>query len=128
MKWKIFYAFGTFAIATWIWVDWKLPNKKIWLQPFLKLSFPFRFMKNMLLKNNIVFNSLKKSHREQKNVLELVHFDICGSIKPSSNGGKKIIITFIDDYTKKNIGVFFTGKIQKLLAYLKVSRHVLRMK
>ncbi|KAL9437863.1 hypothetical protein AB3S75_023687 [Citrus x aurantiifolia] len=36
-----------------------------------------------------------------KNVLVLIHSDICGPIKPSSNRGKKYLITFIDDYTRK---------------------------
>ena len=34
-----------------------------------------------------------------KNVLELVHSNIHGLIKPSSNRGKRYLITFIDDYT-----------------------------
>ena len=53
---------------------------------------------------------VSKQHRSQfpqgkswraKNVLELIHSDNCGPIKPSSNGGKKYLITFIDDYTRK---------------------------
>ena len=51
-----------------------------------------------------------KQHRTQfphgkswraKGVLELIHSDICGPISPFSNGGKRYLITFIDDYTKK---------------------------
>jgi len=34
-------------------------------------------------------------------VLELVHSNLCGPIKPSSNGGKRYIITFIDDFSRK---------------------------
>ncbi|CAL5343355.1 unnamed protein product [Camellia sinensis] len=34
-------------------------------------------------------------------VLELVHSDICGPITPCSDGGKRYIITFIDDYSRK---------------------------
>jgi transposase InsO family protein len=33
--------------------------------------------------------------------LELVHSDICGPINPSSNGGCRYFITFIDDYSRK---------------------------
>ena len=51
-----------------------------------------------------------KQHRSQfpkskswraKEVLGLVHSDICGPITPISNGGKKYFITFIDDYSRK---------------------------
>ncbi|GAU46899.1 hypothetical protein TSUD_296780 [Trifolium subterraneum] len=33
--------------------------------------------------------------------LELIHSDICGPINPSSNGGCRYFITFIDDYSRK---------------------------
>ena len=46
-----------------------------------------------------------------KDVLELAHLDICGPINPSSNGGKNYLITFIDVFFKKNLGLFFAGKI-----------------
>ena len=51
-----------------------------------------------------------KQHRSQfpkskswraKEVLGLVHSDICGPITPISNGGKKYFITFIDDCSRK---------------------------
>ncbi|TXG73414.1 hypothetical protein EZV62_001993 [Acer yangbiense] len=52
---------------------------------------------------------VSKQHRNQfpqgkswraKKQLELVHSDLCRSINPSSNGGKRYIITFIDDYSR----------------------------
>ncbi|KAJ7980886.1 Retrovirus-related Pol polyprotein from transposon TNT 1-94 [Quillaja saponaria] len=62
-----------------------------------------------------------KQHRSQfpqgkswraKTVLELVHSDICGPINPSSNGGKRYLITFIDDYTRKTWVYFLQEKSQ----------------
>ncbi|KAL3507598.1 hypothetical protein ACH5RR_032980 [Cinchona calisaya] len=47
-----------------------------------------------------------------KGILELDHFNICGPIKPSSNGGKRYLITFIDDYSRKIWIYFFTGKVR----------------
>ena len=38
---------------------------------------------------------------ESKEAFEFVHFDICGIITPLSNGRKRYIIIFIDDYNKK---------------------------
>lgn len=53
---------------------------------------------------------VKKQHRDvfpkgtswrAKRVLELVHSDLCGPIKPMSNGGKRYFISFIDDFNRK---------------------------
>ena len=38
--------------------------------------------------------------------LELIHSDLCGPINPSSNGGKRYIITFIDDFSRKTWAYF----------------------
>ena len=46
-----------------------------------------------------------------KNVLELVHSDLCSPINPSSNGGKRYIITFIDDFSRYTWVYFFAGQI-----------------
>ena len=50
-----------------------------------------------------------KSWRANK-VLELVHSDICGPINPTSNGGKRYFITFIDDYSWKTWVYFLQEK------------------
>lgn len=41
-----------------------------------------------------------------KQALELVHSDLCGPINPTSNGGKRYFITFIDDFSRR-IWVYF---------------------
>ncbi|KAJ0809226.1 putative RNA-directed DNA polymerase [Helianthus annuus] len=43
----------------------------------------------------------KSSDWRAKDVLELVHSDICGPIKPTSQSGKRYILSFIDDYSRK---------------------------
>ena len=43
-------------------------------------------------------------------VLESIHSDVCGPINPSSNGGKRYFITFIDDYTRKTWVYFLKEK------------------
>lgn len=53
-----------------------------------------------------------------KKVLELLHSDICGPIKPTSNGGKRYLITFIDDFTRK-IWVYFLQKKSEALDVFK---------
>lgn len=43
----------------------------------------------------------KRSTWRAKEVLELVYSDICGPINPTSTSGKKYVLCFIDDYSRK---------------------------
>ncbi|XP_049369600.1 uncharacterized protein LOC125834501 [Solanum verrucosum] len=45
-----------------------------------------------------------------KDVLELVHSDLCGPINPTSNGGKRYLITFTDDFSRKTWVYFMEEK------------------
>jgi len=70
---------------------------------------------------------IKQSHspfpqgtsRRAKHVLELVHLDLCGPIKPNSNGGKRYFITFTDDLTRK-IWVYFLQEKSEALDVFKL--------
>ena len=55
--------------------------------------------------------------RRAKNVLELVHSDICSPINPTSNGGKKYLIIFIDDYSRKTWVSFLQEKSEAFSAF-----------
>ena len=70
--------------------------------------------------------TLSKQHRDSfpkggawraKQVLELVHTDICGPISPVSNGGKRYVITFIDDCSRKTWCYFLQSKSEALGAF-----------
>lgn len=50
--------------------------------------------------------------------LELVHSNLCGPINPTSNGGKRYIITFIDDFSRK-IWVYFLQEKSEAFASFK---------
>ncbi|GLT87811.1 hypothetical protein SLE2022_058710 [Rubroshorea leprosula] len=52
-----------------------------------------------------------------KQVLDLVHFDLCGPINPTSNGGKQYFITFVDDYSCKTWVYFLQTKSKALAAF-----------
>ena len=54
---------------------------------------------------------------EDESVLELVHSDICGLIKPFSNGGKWYFITFIDDFSQKTWVCFLHEKSEAFAAF-----------
>ncbi|KAK2578839.1 hypothetical protein KPH14_012194 [Odynerus spinipes] len=41
----------------------------------------------------------KKSERRTKEILELIHSDVCGPMHTTTPGGKRHLLTFIDDYS-----------------------------
>ena len=43
----------------------------------------------------------EKEEISSKNVLDLVHTDVCGPFSTKSAGGSKYFVTFIDDYSRK---------------------------
>ena len=49
--------------------------------------------------------------------MELVHSDICSPINPTSNGGKKYLIIFIDDYSRKTWVSFLQEKSEAFSAF-----------
>jgi transposase InsO family protein len=65
----------------------------------------------------------RKSWRAKK-VLELVHSDLCGPINPSSNGGKRYFITFIDDCSRKTWVYFLQNKSEAFNAFKSFKTHV----
>ena len=69
---------------------------------------------------------VSKQHRNQfpqgrswraKKALKLVHYDIRGPINPSSNRGKRYIITFIDDFSRKTWVYFLQEKFEAFVAF-----------
>ena len=69
---------------------------------------------------------VSKQHREPfpkgkslraKKRLEIVHSDICGPLNPTSNGGKRYIITFIDYYSWKTWVYFLQEKSEAFVAF-----------
>ncbi|WZZ37877.1 hypothetical protein YC2023_034136 [Brassica napus] len=55
-------------------------------------------------------NIPKKSTWRASRGLELVHTDICGPITPTSEGGRRYLINFIDDYSRKCWTFFLAEK------------------
>lgn len=52
----------------------------------------------------------KKSTWRAKETLELLHSDICGPISPTSSNGKRYILCFIDDFSRKAWAYFLSEK------------------
>lgn len=51
--------------------------------------------------------------------MELVYADICGSIKPKFNSGKRCFITFVDDTTRRTWVYFLSEKSSALESFKK---------
>lgn len=52
------------------------------------------------------------SETRTKNILELVHTDLCGPMENKSLGGARYMLTFTDDYSRKTFLFFLTEKSQ----------------
>lgn len=52
----------------------------------------------------------QKAERVTKSVLELVHSDVCGPMNVNSIAGNRYVVSFIDDYTRKNFVYFMRTK------------------
>ena len=52
----------------------------------------------------------KKSTWRAKEVLELIHSDICGLISPMTTSGKRYVLCFIDDHSRKGWTYFLKEK------------------
>lgn len=52
-------------------------------------------------------------------VLELIHADICGPIEPATNSGKRYILCFIDDFSRKSWAYLLVVKSEALQCFKK---------
>lgn len=58
-----------------------------------------------------------------KNVMDLIHTDICGPMQTTTPGGKKYFITFIDDFSRYTVIYLLNKKseaVEKLDQYIKM--------
>ena len=51
-----------------------------------------------------------KSETKNKGTLELIHYDVCGSMPSTSLSGYDYYVTFIDDYSRKTWIYFLNTK------------------
>ena len=54
-----------------------------------------------------------------RDVLELVHSDVCGPITPKSNGGNRYYLTFVDDFSRKS-WVYLMREKKEVFRYFKL--------
>lgn len=66
----------------------------------------------------------KKALWRASEKLELVHSDICGPISPTSNGGKRYLICFIDDFSRKAWVYFLAYKSDAFYTFKQFKNNV----
>lgn len=60
-----------------------------------------------------------KAEYQAKHILELIHTDICGPITPKSFSGKRYLISFIDDFSRKTWVYFLKEKSEAFEVFKK---------
>lgn len=64
------------------------------------------------------------SETKSKNILELIHSDLCGPMETQSIGHAKYILTFIDDLSKKVFVYFLKSKSDVLHAFIEFRKYI----
>jgi transposase InsO family protein len=72
-------------------------------------------------------NISKKSHWRASSKLQLIHSDICGPVNLESNSGKRYLITFIDDFSRK-CWVYFISEKSEALNMFKMFKNLVEKK
>lgn len=52
----------------------------------------------------------QKAERATKSVHELIHSDVCGPMNVNSIAENRYVLSFVDDYTRKNFAYFMRTK------------------
>lgn len=85
---------------------------------------PSRLCKACLVGKQQRFSFPRKSTWRASQILQLVHADVCGPIKPISNGKKRYLITFTDDFSRKTWVYFLIEKSEALAVFMSFKIHV----
>ena len=70
------------------------------------------------------FSFPRKSTWRASQILQLVHADICGPIKPISNSKKRYLITFTDDFSRKTWLYFLVEKSEAFAVFKSFKTYV----
>lgn len=85
---------------------------------------PSRLCKACLVGKQQRFSFPRKSTWRASKILQLVHADICGLIKPISNGKKRYLLTFTDDFNRETWVYFLIEKSEALAVFKGFKIHV----
>ena len=76
------------------------------------INHPDQLCERCLLGKQFRNSFPNESNSRAQKPFELIHTDVCGPFKPNSLGKSNYFLLFIDDFLKKNLGVFFEAKIR----------------
>lgn len=96
----------------------KTLQQKAMVNGLPQLKTPSRLCKDCLVGKQHRDSFPKRSSWRAFQILQLLHADICGPIKPISNSKKRYLLTFIDDFSRKT-WVFFLTENPKPLMFSK---------
>jgi hypothetical protein len=85
---------------------------------------PSRLCKDCLVGKQQRDSFPKKSTWRASQILQLIHADICGPIKPISNSQKWYLLTFTDDFGRKTWVFFLVEKSETFNAFKRFKVHV----
>lgn len=77
-----------------------------------QITIPFQIFEECVVGKQYRPPFLKDKSWRAKEILELIHSNICGSISLISNRGKRYVITFIDGYSRKNWVIFYRKNLR----------------
>ena len=89
-----------------------------------QLKSPLRLCKDCLVGKQQRYSFPRKSTWRASEILQLVHADICGPIKPISNSKKRYLITFTDDFSRKTWVYFLIEKSEAFVVFKRFKIHV----
>ncbi|KAM7488108.1 hypothetical protein LguiB_025592 [Lonicera macranthoides] len=82
-----------------------------------QLKAPLKLCKDCLVGKQQRDSFPKQSMWRASQILQLVHADICGPIKPISNSKKRYLISFIDDFSRKTWIYFLVEKSEAFATF-----------
>ena len=88
-----------------------------------QLKSPLRLCKDCLTGKQQRYSFPRKGIWRASQILQLVHVDICGPIKPISNSKKRYLITFTNDFSRKT-WVYFSEKLEAFVVFKNFKIHV----
>ena len=103
----------------------KTLQQKAMVNGLPQFKTPSRLCKDCLVGKQHKDSFPKRSSWRASQILQLLHADICGPIKPISNSKKWYLLTFIDDFSRKTWVSFLTEKSE---AFDVFKRFKIRMK
>ena len=105
----------TFTIGSCQFKSLELLSKKKMVNDLPCINNPDQLCEGCLLGKQFRKSFPQESHSRVQKPLELIHADVCGTIKPSSFGDRNYFLLFIDDFLRKTWVYFLKQKSEAFM-------------